>query len=79
MMRRLSLKVGACEYLGFDACITDKGPMIMEINSHTGVKYLQLFHPIWEDETLAAYYREKLDAIDGLDEAARLRRNAIVR
>lgn len=79
MMRRLSLKVGACEYLGFDACITDKGPMIMEINSHTGVKYLQLFHPIWEDETLAAYYREKLDAIDGLDEGARLRRNAIVR
>ena len=79
MMRRLSLKVGACEYLGFDACVTDKGPKIMEINSHTGVKYLQLFHPIWEDETLAAYYRGKLAAIDALDDGARARRNAIPR
>lgn len=79
MMRRLSLKVGACEYLGFDACITDKGPRIMEINSHSGIKYLQLFHPIWKDETLAPYYREKLAAIDALDETGRARRNAIVR
>lgn len=79
MLRALSLKVGACEYLGFDACVTDKGPRIMEINSHTGVKYLQLFHPIWENRTLAAYYRDKLDAIDGLDDEGRLRRNAIVR
>lgn len=79
MLRRLSLKVGACEYLGFDACVTDRGPKIMEINSHTGVKYLQLFHPIWEDPTLSAYYRSKLAAIDALDEGARARRNAVVR
>ena len=79
MMRRLSLKVGACEYLGFDACVTDRGPKIMEINSHTGVKYLQLFHPIWKNETLAAYYREKLAAIDALDEAGRTLRNGILR
>ena len=51
----------------------------MEINSHSGIKYLQLFHPIWKDETLAPYYREKLAAIDALDEAGRARRNAIVR
>lgn len=79
MLRRLSLKVGACEYLGFDACVTDKGPMIMEVNSHTGVKYLQLFHPIWEDAVLAPYFRERLAAIDALDEGARRARNAIVR
>ena len=79
MMRRLSLKVSACEYLGFDACVTDKGPKIMEINSHTGVKYLQLFHPIWKDETLAPYYREKLAAINALDETGRTLRNGIVR
>ena len=77
MMRRIALKVGACEYLGFDACITERGPMIMEINSHSGIKYLQLFHPIWKDETLAPYFRERLAAIDALDEAARGRRNAV--
>ena len=77
MMRRIALKVGACEYLGFDACITERGPMIMEINSHSGIKYLQLFHPIWKDETLAPYFRERLAAIDALDEAGRRRRNAV--
>lgn len=79
MLERFSLRVGACEYLGFDACVTDDGPKIMEINSHSGIKYLQLFHPIMREEGLAAYYRTKIEAIDALDEADRAVRNRIVR
>lgn len=79
MLRRISLKVGACEYLGYDACITDKGPRIMEINSHSGIKYLQLFNPIMDNETLASYYRGRLAALDALDEAGAARRNGIIR
>lgn len=79
MLERLSYKVGACEYLGFDACITDKGPMIMEINSHTGIKYLQLFQPIMDNEILASYYSKKLKELDALDAEAIQRRNAILR
>ncbi|MBX9033631.1 sugar-transfer associated ATP-grasp domain-containing protein [Gordonibacter massiliensis (ex Traore et al. 2017)] len=79
MIRRISLKVGACEYLGFDACLTDKGPKIMEINSHSGIKYLQLYSPIMEDKTAASYYRAKLAEIDALDEAGKRRRNGVIR
>lgn len=79
MMRRISLKVRACEYLGFDACVTDKGPRIMEINSHSGVKYLQLFTPIMEDARLSEYFSSKIAAIDVLGEADRAARNGIVR
>lgn len=79
MMMRIALKVGACEYLGFDACITDDGPRIMEINSHSGVKYLQVFTPFKEIPSLWDYYQQKLAAIDALDDAKRARRNAVVR
>lgn len=79
MVRRISLKVGACEYLGFDACMTTDGPKLMEINSHSGIKYLQLFNPIMKDEVLAPYFESKLREIDGLDEKGRAARNAIIR
>lgn len=79
MIRRISLKVGACEYLGFDACLTDKGPKIMEINSHSGIKYLQLFNPLMKNEAAAAYFKAKLAEIDSLDKAGKQRRNGIVR
>ena len=79
MLRKISLKVGACEYLGFDACVTDKGPKIMEINSHSGIKYLQLFRPIMTDPVAGPYFADRLDRLERLSDAERLRRNAIVR
>ncbi len=79
MLERVSLKVGACEYLGFDVGITENGPMMMEINSHSGVKYLQLFNPLLESEPMASYYKEKLARIDALDDAGRAARAGIVR
>ena len=79
MLMALSLKVGACEYLGFDACITTKGPMIMEINSHTGIKYLQLFKPVLDDSVLRDYYHDKLETLDRMSASERERRTGIVR
>lgn len=79
MMREFSLKVGACEYLGFDIGITEDGPKVMEINSHTGIKYLQLFRPALAEGPLGDYYREKLNRIDALDDAAKAARSRIAR
>lgn len=79
MLTRIALKVNACEYLGFDACITPDGPKIMEINSHSGVKYLQLFSPVYEDKVLGEYFQQKLHGIDSLSERAKEARHAINR
>lgn len=79
MMKRFSYKVGACDFLGFDACWTEKGPMIMEINSHPGIKYMQTFRPLMTEEVAGPYFREKLARIDALDEAGKKRRNNVVR
>lgn len=79
MINRISLKVGACEYLGFDACLTDKGPKIMEINSHSGIKYLQLFNPIMKNEIAANYFQTKLAEISALSDEERQNRNSITR
>lgn len=79
MVRDISLKVNACEYLGFDACITNKGPRIMEINSHSGIKYLQLFKPIYDNEQLAQYFAGKLAALDALTPQQAAARNGIIR
>ncbi|WP_072371380.1 sugar-transfer associated ATP-grasp domain-containing protein [Thermophilibacter mediterraneus] len=79
MVRRIALKVGACEYLGFDACMTERGPMIMEINSHTGIKYLQLFRPVFDDPVAGPYFERRLARLDSLSEDERRARSTIVR
>ena len=79
MMKRFSYKVGACDFLGFDAAWTEKGPMIMEINSHPGIKYMQVYKPIMTEPIAGEYFRQKLAAIDALDEAGKKRRNTVVR
>lgn len=75
----VSLRLGPVEYLGFDVCETTDGPKIMEINSHSGSKYLQLYKPFMADAFLSDYFSRKLAAIDALDATARERRNAVVR
>lgn len=79
MVHDISMRVGAVEYLGFDIGITDEGPMIMEINSHTGIKYLQLFTPLMTNPVAGPYYAAKLAALDALDPDVRRRRAATIR
>lgn len=75
----VSLRLGPVEYMGYDVCETTDGPKIMEINSHSGSKYLQLYRPFMKDPFLADYFSRKLAAIDALDAPARERRNATMR
>ena len=79
MVEGICRRLGPVEYMGFDLCVTEAGPKLIEINSHSGSKYLQLYRPFMDDELLADYFGRKLAAIDALDDAARARRNAVVR
>ena len=79
MLHRMSLRIGPLEYLGYDVGITTKGTKLMEINSHSGCKYLQIFRPYRADAFMGAYFEGKLAAIDALDEASIARRNEVAR
>lgn len=79
MTLAMSERLNPLEYLGYDVCITDHGPKVIEINSFSGSKYLQYFHPFLKNERLAEYFRAKVEEVDalGADEVAR--RNGIIR
>lgn len=48
------------EYIGFDLGITDKGVKLMEINTHPGIKYMQIFKSLYADNSICEYFRNKL-------------------
>ncbi|MGI6754443.1 MAG: sugar-transfer associated ATP-grasp domain-containing protein [Atopobiaceae bacterium] len=79
MINDIALALGPVEYLGFDIGITPDGPKIMEINSHSGVQYLQLFRPLLKDPLTADYYGKKLAAINALSKEQKAARNGIRR
>lgn len=79
MLVEMSLRIGPLEYLGYDLGMTTKGPKLMEINSHSGCKYLQVFRPYRKDPVLNDFFTSKLAAVDALDESAISRRNALAR
>lgn len=73
----LAERLNLCEYMGFDISATPDGPKLIEINSHSGCKYLQVFTPFMTDPYLGDYFREKLAAIDALDDMGKLCRNSV--
>lgn len=75
----VALRFGPLECLGFDLGLTEGGPRIIEINSHTGIKYLQLFTPLMSHPVAGPYLRGKLEALEALGEAERARRAATQR
>lgn len=79
MVLDMSDRLNPLEYLGYDVCISDHGPKVIEINSHSGSKYVQFFHPFYKDEYLNEYFTSKIKAIESLDGEGIRRRNAIVR
>ena len=58
-------------YLGFDIGITEAGPKLMEINSHSGVHYLQMFTPLMADERFRAFAEGRIAGLAAMDDAAR--------
>lgn len=75
----LGFSLGIAEYmptlsfLGFDVGITDDGPKIMEINSHPGVHYVQLFTPLLEDPRFRDYVEERDRVLRAMGDAERVR------
>lgn len=78
MVLSISKYINLCEYLGFDVCVTSEGIKIMEINSHSGIKHIQLRRPLLEGWT-REYYLEKIREIDLMTENQKQRRNNILR
>lgn len=67
------------EWMGFDIGITDDGFKCMEINSHPGIKYTQMFEPLYKDSIAGTYFKRKIVEIDNLSEEEKCRRNDILR
>ena len=55
-----------CEYMAFDMCVSSGGIKIMEINSHGGIKHLQVRNPLLRDERSRKYYEKKLALINNM-------------
>lgn len=69
----------AVEYLGFDIGITEDGFKVIEINSHQGIKYLQLFESIYKNDSANSYFQSKLDLLDNMNETERKARFLIAK
>ena len=72
-------RLNACEYMGFDIGITDRGFRLMEINSHPEIRGFQCFRPMFATPEIADYFKRKLAALDKLTPEQRKVRNGIPR
>ncbi len=79
MLKDMAIRLAPVEWLGYDLCMTDKGPKLMEINSHSGCTYLQMFTPYRKHPVLSDYFERKLSAIDALTPEQIAARNGIPR
>ena len=48
------------ELMGFDVGITSKGIKIMEINTHPGIKYMQVFESLLGNDLNKKYFETKI-------------------
>ena len=67
------------EWLGFDIGVTDKGFKCMEINTHPGIKYMQILRPFLIDDFLKEYFSRKIWEVDKLTDVEKQVRFKIVR
>lgn len=67
------------EYMGFDIGVTETGFKFMEINTHPGIGYMQLFKPLFSSEMVKSYYTSKMDAISSMTDEQKKSRNSILR
>lgn len=54
-------KLSTLEYIGFDLGVTEDGVKCMEINTFPGTEYMQVFHPMYENETVKKFFTKKLE------------------
>lgn len=79
MVLGIAQHLALVEYMGFDICFTNKGVKIMEINSHSGIKHIQMRKPLLEEEWTRNYFERKIEEVNNLTESERQKRNNLVR
>ena len=70
-------RYGTLEFLGFDFGATDDGFRCMEVNTHPGIMYDQMYLPWMSDEFIGDYFKQKIEAIDKLPQEGKNSRNHI--
>ncbi len=75
----IAQRFNTLEWLGFDIGVTDHGFKCMEINTHPGIKYMQIFRSLYADDLTRDYFKRKVQEIDNLTEEEKLKRNRIAR
>lgn len=67
------------EYCGFDVGITVDGFKIMEINSHQGIGFLQLFDSLYDIPFSKQYFTERISKLNSMSLEGKTARNGILR
>ena len=75
----IAQRFNTLEWLGFDIGVTNNGFKCMEINTHPGVKYMQIFRSLYADDITREYFMRKVHEIDALSEEDKIKRNKIAR
>jgi hypothetical protein len=80
VVKGISSHLFGVEWMGFDVCVDSNGKVrIMEINTHPGVTYAQVYKPLFADEYVKSYFEYKLDKIARMTQAQKKSRNMIQR
>ena len=75
----IAQRFNTLEWLGFDIGVTNNGFKCMEINTHPGIKYMQIFRSLYADDITREYFMRKVHEIKALSEEDKLKRNIIAR
>lgn len=75
----IARRFSTLELMGFDIGVTNKGFKCMEINSHPGIKYMQIFKPLLQDHFSKEYFTEKISGLDLMPYEEKVKRNGILR
>lgn len=75
----IAKRFNTLDYLGFDIGVTIDGFKCMEINTHPGIGYMQMFKSLYSDSDVKEYFYSKITAIDILSEKDIKLRNRILR
>lgn len=68
------------EWMGIDACIDSHGDFrIMEINSFSGIKNVQLNFPFLKDQDIKKYFQNRIEQIERMNELEKELRRKIIR
>ena len=67
------------EYMGFDLCFSTKGFKCMEINTHPGIRHMQIFKSLLADDMTREYFERKIHEIDNMDDSQKIIRNGLMR